>query len=165
MARSYASKMSTPQIEGPAALASLLPRELDDEREDDAKMTEVRVLLGVLGVLLLVGFAAGCGLVSDQTKQEAKKKVEAKGQQAKQEAKKKIEAKGQQVKQEVKKKVEAGQEDLKEKVDDLQKKVEVGKEDLEQKVDDVHKDVNDLEKKVDELLKKVDAQEQQDQKK
>jgi hypothetical protein len=65
-------------------------------------MTEVRVLLGVLGVLLLVGFAAGCGLVSDQTKQAAKKKVEAKGQQ---------------VKQEVKKKVEAGQEDLKKKVD------------------------------------------------
>ena len=65
-------------------------------------MTEVRVLLGVLGVLLLVGFAAGCGLVSDQTKQEAKKKVEAKGQQ---------------VKQEVKKKVEAGKEDLKKKVD------------------------------------------------
>jgi hypothetical protein len=51
-------------------------------------MTEVRVLLGVLSVLLLVGFAAGCGLVSDQTKQEAKKKVEARGQQAKREAKK-----------------------------------------------------------------------------
>jgi TolA-binding protein len=96
-------------------------------------MTEVRVLLGVLGVLLLLGFAAGCGLVSDQTKQEAKKKVEAKGQQ---------------VKQEVKKKVEAGKEDLKKKVDDLQKKVEVGKEDLEKKVDDVQKDINDLEKKV-----------------
>ena len=95
--------MLAPQSEGPASLASpLLPRELDDERENDAKMTEVRVLLGVLGVLLLVGFAAGCGLVSDQTKQEAKKKVEAKGQQ---------------VKQEVKKKVEAGQEDLKKKVD------------------------------------------------
>jgi len=69
-----------------------------------------------------VGFAAGCGLVSDQTKQEAKK-IEAKGQQAKQEAKKKVEAKGQQVKQEVKKKVEAGQEDLKQKVDELLKKV------------------------------------------
>jgi hypothetical protein len=67
-------------------------------KESDAKMTEIRVLLGVLGVLLLVGFAAGCGLVSDQTKQEAKKKVEDKGQQ---------------VKQEVKKKVEAGQENLK----------------------------------------------------
>src|SRR5215203_5243239 len=98
-------------------------------------MTEVRVLLGVLGVLLLVGFAAGCGLVSDQTKHEAKKKVE------------------------------AGQEDLKKKVDDLQKKVEVAKQDLEKKVDDVQKDVNDLEKKMDELLKKVDAQQQQDQKK
>src|SRR5215211_6402230 len=102
-------------------------------------MTEVRVVLGVLGVLLLVGFAAGCGLVSDQTKQEAKKKIEAKGQQAKQEAKKKV---------------EAGQEDLNQKVNDLQKKL-----------DDVQKDVNDLEKKVDELLKKVGAQEQQDQKK
>src|SRR5215218_4799514 len=98
-------------------------------------MTEVRVLLGVLGVLLLVGFAAGCGLVSEQVKQEAKKKVE------------------------------AGQEDLKKKVVDLQKKVEVAKEDLEKKVDDVQKDVNDLEKKMDELLKKVDAQQQQDQKK
>jgi predicted Holliday junction resolvase-like endonuclease len=78
-------------------------------------MTNVRGLVGVLGVLLLVGFAAGCGLVSDQPKQEAKKKVEAKGQQVKQEvkkkveskarqAKKKIETKGQQAKQEVKKK-------------------------------------------------------------
>src|SRR5215207_7093317 len=98
-------------------------------------MTEVRVVLGVLGVLLLVGFAAGCGLVSDQTKQEVKKKVE------------------------------AGREDLNQKVDDLQKKVEDSKEDLAKKLDDVQKDVNDLEKKVDELLKKVGAQEQQDQKK
>jgi hypothetical protein len=55
-------------------------------------MTKVRVLLGVLGVLLLVGFVVGCGLVSDQTKQDAKKKIEAKGQQAKQEAKKRVEA-------------------------------------------------------------------------
>src|SRR5215204_5498515 len=114
-------------------------------------MTEVRVVLGVLGVLLLVGLAAGCGLVSDQTKQEAKKKVEAKGQQVKQEVKKKVEAKG--------------QEDLNQKVDDLQKKVEDSKEDLAKKLDDVQKDVNDLEKKVDELLKKVGVQEQQDQKK
>jgi gas vesicle protein len=105
-------------------------------------MTEVRMLLSVLGVLVLLGFATGCGLVSDQTKQEAKKKIEAKGQQAK---------------QEVKKKVEAGQEDLKKKLDDLQKQVEVGKEDLKKKVDDVQKDVNALEKK-------VDAQQQQDQK-
>ena len=51
-------------------------------------MTEVRALVGVLAVLLLVGCAAGCGLVSDQTKQEAKKKVEAKGQQVKQEVNK-----------------------------------------------------------------------------
>ena len=40
---------------------------------------------------MLVGFATGCGLVSDQTKQEAEKKVESKAQQAKQEVKKKIE--------------------------------------------------------------------------
>jgi len=89
-------------------------------------MTEVRVLLGVLGVLLLVGFAAGCGLVPDHTKQEAKKKVEAKGQQ---------------VKQEVKKKVEAGQEDLKKKVDDVHKDVN----DLEKKVDELLKKVDALE--------------------
>src|SRR5215213_4389700 len=101
-------------------------------------MTKVRALLGVVAVLVLVGSATGCGLVSDQTKQEAKKKIEAKGQQAK---------------QEVKKKIEAGQEDLQQKGDDLKKKV-----------DDVHKDVNDLQKKVDELLKKVDTQKQQDQK-
>jgi hypothetical protein len=36
-------------------------------------MTKVRVLMGVLAVLVLVGSATGCGLVSDQTKQEAKK--------------------------------------------------------------------------------------------
>src|SRR5215208_2535409 len=150
----------SPWIDGAASLVSSLPlRELEDEREDDANMTKVRVLLGVLAVLVLVGSATGCGLVSDQTKQEAKKKVESKAQQAK----KKVEAKGQQAKQEVKKKIEAGQEDLQKKVDDL-KKVEAGQEDLKKKVDDVHKDVNDLQKKVDELLKKVDAQKQQDQK-
>jgi Flp pilus assembly protein TadB len=89
-------------------------------------MRKVRVLLGVLAVLVLVGATTGCGLVSDQTKQEAKKKVEAKAQQAKQAAKKKLEAKG----QEVKKKVQVGTEDLKKKVDDLQKEVQAGKEDL-----------------------------------
>ena len=155
----------SPWIDGAASLASSLPlRELEDEGEDDANMTKVRVLLGVLAVLVLVGSATGCGLVSDQTKQEAKKKVESKAQQAKQEAKKKIEAKGQKAKQEAKKKIEAGGEDLQKKVDDLKKKVQTGQEDLEKKVDDVHKDVNDLQKKVDELLKKVDAQKQQDQK-
>jgi peptidoglycan hydrolase CwlO-like protein len=58
-------------------------------------MTKVRALLGVLAVLVLVAFAAGCGLVSDQG----------------------------QARQEAKKKVEARQEDLKKKVTDLQKKV------------------------------------------
>ena len=147
------------------------------------RIPTLRVLVGVLAVLLLTGFAAGCGQVSDRAKQDVKKKVEAKGQQVKQEAKKKVEAKEQQAKkevkkevtdlqkkvdakrQEVRKKVEAGQEDLNQKVDDLQKKVEDSKEDLAKKLDDVQKDVNDLEKKVDELLKKVGAQEQQDQKK
>src|SRR5215212_1248547 len=104
-----------------------------DEGEDDAHMTKVRVLVGVLTVLVLVGSAVGCGLVSDQTKQEAKNKVEAKAQQARQKAKKKLEPK----KQEIKKKVEAGQEDLKKKVDDLKKKVEVGKEEVKKKVDNV----------------------------
>ena len=41
-------------------------------------MTKVRVLMGLPAVLVLVGSATGCGLVSDQTKQEAKKKVESK---------------------------------------------------------------------------------------
>jgi TolA-binding protein len=72
-------------------------------------MTKVRVLVGLLAVLVLVGSVAGCGLVSDQTKQDAKNKVEEKAQQAK---------------QEVKKKIEVGQEDLQKKVDDLQKKVD-----------------------------------------
>jgi hypothetical protein len=63
------------------------------------QMTKVRALQGVLAVLavlVLVGSATGCGLVSDQTKQEAKKKVESKAQQAKQEAKKKVESKARQ---------------------------------------------------------------------
>ena len=86
-------------------------------------MTKVRALQGVLAVLavlVLAGSTTGCGLVSDQTKQEAKKKVQPKSQQAKQEAKKKVESKarqakkkiedkGQQAKQEVKKKIATGQ--------------------------------------------------------
>jgi protein-S-isoprenylcysteine O-methyltransferase Ste14 len=40
---------------GAASLASALPlRELEGEGEDDAKMTKVRVLLGVVGALLLL---------------------------------------------------------------------------------------------------------------
>src|SRR5215216_636402 len=154
----------SPWIDGAASLASSLPlRELEDEGEDDANMTKVRVLLGLLAVLVLVGSATGCGLVSDQTKQEAKNKVESKAQQAKQEAKKKIEAKGQQAKQEVKKKIEVGQEDLQKKVDDLKKKVETGQEDLKKKVDEVQTKLDDVQTKLDELLKKVDAQKQQKQ--
>ena len=44
-------------------------------------------MVGVLAVLLLTGFAAGCELVSDQTKQETKEKVEQKAQQIQKEAK------------------------------------------------------------------------------
>jgi len=139
----------SPWIDGAASLASSLPlRELEDEGEDDANMTKVRVLLGLLAVLVFVGSATGCGLVSDQTKQEAKKKVESKAQQAK---------------QEVKKKIEVGQEDLQKKVDDLKKKVETGQEDLKKKVDEVQTKLDDVQTKLDELLKKVDAQKQQKQ--
>jgi uncharacterized protein YPO0396 len=113
-------------------------------------MTKVRVLLGGLAMLVLLAFVAGCGLVSDQTKQEAKKKVEAKGQQ---------------VREDLKKKVEAGQGDLKKKVEDFQKRVESGQEDLKKKVDEVQTKLDDVQTKVNELLRKVDAQEQQNQKK
>ena len=68
--------------------------------ENDENMTKIRVLLGLLAVLVLVGSAVGCGLVSDRTKQEAKKRVESKAQQAEQEAK------GKKAKQEIQKKVE-----------------------------------------------------------
>jgi hypothetical protein len=70
-------------------------------------MTSVRVLVGVLAMLLLVGAAVGCGQAADKSKQEAKKKVEGKAQQVKQEAKKKGQAKEQQAKeQQAKKKLE-----------------------------------------------------------
>jgi len=119
-------------------------------------------LLGILAVLVLVAFVAGCGgLLPDQgqVRHEVKKKVEAKKQRAKKEVtdlQKKVDVK----RQEVRKKVEAGQEDLKKKVDDLKKKVQVAQEAVEKKVDNVQKDVNDLQKKVNELLKKIDAQQQ-----
>jgi hypothetical protein len=53
------------------------------------ELTKVRALLGVLAVLVLVAFVAGCGLISDQgqARQGAKKKVEAKRQEAKKELK------------------------------------------------------------------------------
>jgi hypothetical protein len=45
------------------------------------EMPKVRPLVGVVAALVFVVLAVGCGLVSDQGRQEAKKKVEAKGQQ------------------------------------------------------------------------------------
>ena len=65
-------------------------------------MTKVRALVGVLAVIVLVAFAAGCGQGSHQVQKDVKKKVEAKGQQIQKEAKK-VEAKGQQAKKKVKK--------------------------------------------------------------
>src|SRR5215212_4392482 len=83
---------------------------IEGEREDRANMTKVRMMLWVLAVLLLVGFvAAGCGSASDQTKHQAKKKVEAKGHQAKQEAKNKLKSKGQQATQKAKQKRDSRQ--------------------------------------------------------
>jgi len=55
------------------------------------EVTKVRALLGILAVVVLVAFVAGCrGLLPDQgqVRQEAKKKIEAKKQQAKKEVKK-----------------------------------------------------------------------------
>src|SRR5215217_1668161 len=145
----------SPWIDGAASLASSLPlRELEDEGEDDANMTKVRVLLGLLAVLVLVGSTTGCGLVSDQTKQDAKKKVESKAQQAKQEAKKKIEAKGQQARQTLKKKVEA----LQKQVEDLHKKINAQEQKEQQQ------QINQLKKALNELKKKVDSQQQRSQK-
>jgi homoserine kinase len=59
------------------------------------KTTKVRALLLILAAIVFVVSAAGCGIVSDQTKQEAKKKIAAKANQAKQEVKQKVEAKKQ----------------------------------------------------------------------
>ena len=83
------------------------------------EMTKVQTLVWVVSVLVLVGFVAGCGSASDQTRREAKKKVENKAQQIQQEAKQKVEAK----KQQAKEKVTDKKQELKKKVDDLQKDV------------------------------------------
>ena len=116
------------------------------EGGDDAQMTKVWALLGVLTILVVVAFAAGCGTASDkdQARQGAKKKVESKSQDVRQEAKEKVQAR----KQEAKNKVEA----LQEKVDDLRKDV-----------DDLKKDVDDLKKEVQDLQKKINAHEQKEQ--
>jgi uncharacterized protein YceK len=89
-------------------LSPLMRRYIEGEREDQANMTKVRMMLWVLAVLVLVGFvAAGCGSASDQTEPQDKKKVEAKGHQAKQEAKNKLKSKGQQAKQKATQKANA----------------------------------------------------------
>ena len=134
-------------------------RQPKSEREADARVSKVRVILGALGVLVLVAFAAGCGPDSDQgqVQQEATKKIEDNSQQAGQKVKKKVEAK----KQEVKKKVEA----LQKQVDDLQKEVQ----DLQKKINaqeqkEQQQQINQLKKALNKLKKKVEAQEQQRQK-
>jgi uncharacterized membrane protein len=53
----------------------------NDEGDDDARNAEASAVGGVVAALVFVVLAVGCGLVSDQGRQEAKKKVEAKGQQ------------------------------------------------------------------------------------
>jgi TolA-binding protein len=113
------------------------------EGEDGARVINVRAPLGILVVLVLVAFAAGCGSEADrgQAHQDAKEKVEAKGQQARQEAEKKVNDK----KQEVQKRVEAKKQELKKQVEDLQK------------------EVTELKKEVAELQKKINAQEQKEQ--
>src|SRR5215211_4231872 len=100
------------------------------------KRARVRALLGALAVLVLVVSAAGCGLVSDQDKQDLKKKVEARGKQVEQDVRKKVEAKGKQARQNVRKKVEAGGQQARQQV---KKEVESSKEELKKKVDDLKK--------------------------
>ena len=104
-------------------------------------MTKVRSLVWVVALLVLMGFVAGCGQVSDQARQGAKKKAENKAQQIQKDAKQKVEAK----KQQATKNVQAKKQELKEKVGDLEKKV------------------NDLKKDVTELQKKINAHEQKEQ--
>jgi septal ring factor EnvC (AmiA/AmiB activator) len=132
------------------------------EGGDDAQMTKVWALLGVLTILVVVAFAAGCGTASDkdQARQGAKKKVESKSQDVRQEAKEKVQAR----KQEAKNKVEALQEkvnDLKKDVDDLKKEVQ----DLQKKINaheqkEQQQQINQLKKALNELKKKVGAQQQ-----
>jgi len=105
------------------------------------EMSKVRALVWVLAVLVIAGLAAGCGQVSGRAQQEAKKKVENKGQQVQEEAKEKVETKKQQAKE----------------------KIEAGSKDLEKKVDDLKMEVKDLRKDVTELQKKINAHEQKEQ--
>jgi hypothetical protein len=112
-------------------LSPPMRRYIEGEREDRANMAKVRMMLWVLAVLLLVGFvAAGCGSASDQSKHQAKEKVEAKGHQAKQEAKNKLKAKGQQATQKATQKANASKQEAKNK---LKAKGERAKQQAEQK--------------------------------
>jgi predicted RNase H-like nuclease (RuvC/YqgF family) len=127
------------------------------EGEDGARVSKVRVLLGALVVLVLTGFAAGCGSASDQgqsRQEEAKKKIEAKGQQARQEAEKKVNEKKQEVKQEVQA-LQKQVEDLKKEVADLQTKINAHEEKEQQQ------QINQLKKALNDLKKRVEAQERQ----
>jgi plastocyanin len=104
-------------------------------------MTKVRVLLGVLAVVLVVGSAVGCGQAADKSKQEAKKKGEAKAQQAKQEANKKVQAKEQQAKNQAKEKANAKKQQGKKKVEAKGQQARQTAKKLEPKKQDVIKTV------------------------
>ena len=127
------------------------------EGEDGACVINDRAPLGALVVLVLVAFAAGCGSASDrgQAHQDAKEKVEAKGQQARQEAREKVNAK----KREINKQVEAKKQALKKQVDDLQKEVtELQKEINAYEQKEQQQQINQLKKALKELQQKVEAQ-------
>jgi hypothetical protein len=49
------------------------------------EVTKVRTLVGVLAALVFLVLAVGCGLLSDQGRQEAKEKLDAKKQQVQKE--------------------------------------------------------------------------------
>ena len=72
-------------------------------------MKIVRALLMIPVAIVLLVSVAGCGIISDQAKQDAKKKVEARKQQ---------------VEQKIKKKAQTGQKNLENKVDELIKKLD-----------------------------------------
>ena len=121
------------------------------EGGDDAQMTKVWALLGVLTILVVVAFAAGCGTASDkdQARQGAKKKVESKSQDVRQEAKEKVQPLQEKV-DDLRKDVD----DLKKEVDDLQKKINAHEQKEQQQ------QINQLKKALNELKKKVGAQQQ-----
>jgi predicted RNase H-like nuclease (RuvC/YqgF family) len=148
--------------------ARIAPRADKTKERTIREMTKVRSLVWVLALLVLVGFVAGCGQVSNQARQEAKKKVENKAQQIQQEAKQKVEAK----KQQATKNVDAKKQELKKKVDDLEKRVSDLQKDvteLQKKINaheqkEQEQQINQLKKALKDLKKKVETQGQQGQK-